>query len=224
MADNPTQPSEPRERLLQTASELFYREGIHAVGVDRIVTEAHVTRATMYRHFDGKEGLVLAYLDQEDRTLRGYAESAAAEATSPLDLVRLVIEGIAADTLRYHNRGCPFINAAAEFPDPDSPVRSAVDRHRSWFRSALRSIVEDAGIVNPGEVAASLVLLRDAALVGAYLDPSEPVIETFTRTAAAVTGVSDKASDHPGYGGGVDLTGAGPGFAERYGAPAGGSD
>lgn len=194
MADNPTQPSQPRERLLRTASELFYREGIHAVGVDRIVAEADVTRATMYRHFDGKEGLVVAYLDQEDRVLRGYADSAAAEATTPLDLVRLVIEGIAVDTRRYHNRGCPFINAAAEFPNPDSPVRQAVDRHRSWFRNALRSIVEDAGIVNAGDVAASLVLLRDAALVGAYLDPSQPVIDTFTRTARAVAGLADEGS------------------------------
>ena len=64
-------PSPARQRLLDAATELFYREGIHSVGVDRIIEAAGVTRATMYKQFEGKEGLVLAYLDGEDQQLRG---------------------------------------------------------------------------------------------------------------------------------------------------------
>ena len=73
-AATPSRPrtSEARERLLRTAAGLFYREGIHAVGVDRVLAEAEVTRATMYRHFPGKEALVAAYLDLEDTTVRGF--------------------------------------------------------------------------------------------------------------------------------------------------------
>ena len=70
-------PSPARQRLLDAATELFYREGIHSVGVDRIIEAAGVTRATMYKQFDGKEGLVLAYLDGEDQQLRGLFAQAA---------------------------------------------------------------------------------------------------------------------------------------------------
>lgn len=180
----------PRQRLLETSSDLFYREGIHAVGVDRILTEAGTTRATLYRHFAGKEDLVVAYLREEDRMLRELFATAAEVVDDPIDLVRAVIGGIADDVERHHTRGCPFINAAAEFPDPTSPVRAVVADHRAWFRSTLERAVASAGIEPAAEVAGSLVLLRDAALVGAYLDGAEVVRPVFVRTAELVAGIS----------------------------------
>jgi AcrR family transcriptional regulator len=184
-----TGPSEPRERLLRTAAGLFYREGINGVGVDRVLAEAGVTRATMYRHFPGKEALVTAYLELEDATIRGYFETAAAEVAEtgapPAALVDAVIEGIAQDAERFHTRGCPFINASAEYPDPDSPVRHVVRRHRDWFRATLAEVLTAAGVADPDAKAASLVLLRDAMLVGGYLDGTS-VADDFRRTARAV--------------------------------------
>jgi AcrR family transcriptional regulator len=179
----------PRDRLLETAAALFYREGINGVGVDRVLAEAGVTRATMYRHFAGKEALVVAYLEREDAALRALFAEAGASGASPEQLVELVIEGIAEDAGRFHTRGCPFINASAEFPDPDSEVRRVVRRHRDWFRTTLAAVVRGAGIAGPDEKAAALVLLRDAALVGAYLDPEDGPVEAFRRTARAVLGV-----------------------------------
>lgn len=173
----------PRERLLRTANELFYREGINSVGVDRILSEAGVTRQTMYRHFAGKEALVVAHLELEDRTIRGYFDAASAQASDPKDLMRLIVEGIAADATTYHTRGCPFINAAAEFPDPESPVRAVVDAHRAWFRDTLAHAAKQAGRRDPKRVAAALVLLRDAALVGVYLDDPKIVARAFKDTA-----------------------------------------
>lgn len=181
--------SEPRERLLKTATGLFYREGIKGVGVDRVLAEAGVTRATMYRHFAGKETLVAAYLEQEDATIRGYFAAAADLGGSPTDLLELVVAGIADDARRYHDRGCPFINAAAEYADPESTVRKIVARHRSWFREALTELARAAGRPAPDEVAAALVLLRDAALVGVYLDDADQVVATFTATARQVAGL-----------------------------------
>ncbi|BCI82343.1 TetR/AcrR family transcriptional regulator [Mycobacterium sp. SMC-18] len=178
----------PRERLLRVAAELFYREGIHAVGVDRILAAAGVTRATMYRHFKGKEGLVEAYLGLEDETIRGYFRDAAATAGPDADMLELVIDGIAEDIARYHTRGCPFINAAAEYPAPDSPVRQLIARHRNWFRGALQ---DAAGACDDAEqVAASLVLLRDAALVGGYLDGIDSTQTAFVRAARQAAGIS----------------------------------
>ena len=118
--------SAARERLLATASELFYREGIHSVGVDRIIAEAGVTRATFYRHFPSKESLVEAYLGVEDANIRSALEAAEASGADAAPLVGLVIEALADDVARHHTRGCPFINAAAEYPDAASGVRTAV--------------------------------------------------------------------------------------------------
>jgi AcrR family transcriptional regulator len=184
-----TTTSGARERLLATASDIFYREGIHGVGVDRILDEAGVTRATMYRHFEGKEALVVAYLDREDATIRGYFEAASDPSLTPSQLLSAVIHGIADDIERRHTRGCPFINAAAEYPDPASPVREVVTRHRSWFRDTLLALVADAGLANPAQVAGSLVLLRDAALVGGYLDGADEVKGAFLASASAITGL-----------------------------------
>ena len=181
--------SEPRARLLRVASELFYRDGISTVGVDRILGEADVTRATLYRHFAGKEGLVEAYLDHEDETIRGYFTASEAQATSPRHYLELVISGIAEDALRHHTRGCPFINAAAEYPDPTSPVRQRVTQHRTWFRNTLETALANAGLPDAATRAATLVLLRDAALVGGYLDGPESISRTFVKAARTAAGL-----------------------------------
>ncbi|MFB9310863.1 AcrR family transcriptional regulator [Agromyces hippuratus] len=181
--------SEARERLLRTASELFYREGIHSVGVDRIIGEAGVTRATFYRHFPGKEDLVEAYLGVEDANIRGAFAAAEASGAEPKQLVGLVIEGLADDVARHHTRGCPFINAAAEYPDAASGVRRAVAGHREWFRSELESVLTAAEVEDPVGAAGQLVLLRDAAMVGGYLDGWERVRPAFTAAAVRAAGV-----------------------------------
>ncbi|MFK0239788.1 TetR/AcrR family transcriptional regulator [Microbacterium sp. NPDC090281] len=179
-------PSPARTRLIDAATRLFYEEGIHAVGVDRVIEEAGVTRATLYKQFGGKENLVLAYLAHEDEMLRAMFAEAGEAVTEPDALLGAVVQGIAADIRERHTRGCPFINAAAEYPDAEGSVRRLIDEHREWFRSTLEKVAETAGLERPEEVAASLVLLRDAALVGGYLDGEERVAPAFERTSGAV--------------------------------------
>ncbi|KQZ10688.1 hypothetical protein ASD23_00495 [Agromyces sp. Root1464] len=180
-----------REKLLATASELFYREGIHSVGVDRIIGEAGVTRATFYRHFPSKEDLVEAYLEVEDANIRGAFAAAEASGAAPKQLVGLVIDGLADDVARHHTRGCPFINAAAEYPAADSGVRKAVAEHREWFRSELESVLSAAEVPDAEGAAGQLVLLRDAAMVGGYLDGWERVRPAFSAAAARAAGVQE---------------------------------
>ncbi|WP_406248181.1 TetR/AcrR family transcriptional regulator [Microbacterium sp. M] len=179
-------PSAARTRLLDAATRLFYEEGIHAVGIDRIIAEAGVTRATLYKQFAGKENLVLAYLRGEDEVLRGLFAAAAGVSDDPEVLLNATVDGIAADVRDRHTRGCPFINAAAEYPDADGAVRALISEHREWFRSTLESLAEAAGLDDPTDAAASLVLLRDAALVGGYLDGDERVTPAFERGARAL--------------------------------------
>jgi len=181
--------SEPRERLLRTASDLFYREGIHSVGVDRLVGAADVTRATFYRHFPGKEDLVEAYLQREDAYIRGMF-AGVADLEDPRQKLELLIGGLAADIQTRHTRGCPFINASAEYPDASSPVRTTVAEHRAWFRDTLERLLTDAGVPDPRERAGELVLLRDAAMVGGYLDGWPGVEAAFTTAARRAAGLT----------------------------------
>lgn len=190
--------SEARERLLRTASELFYAEGIHVVGVDRIIAEAGVTRATFYRHFPGKEDLVEAYLGVEDANIRGMLDGAQAATDDPVALVELLIEGIADDVARHHTRGCPFINAAVEYPDTDSRVRRAVDTHRAWFRGSLEHVLSAAGTDDAVTRAGQLVLLRDAALVGGYLDGWDTVRVAFVGAARQAAGLDPEEASPTG--------------------------
>jgi AcrR family transcriptional regulator len=137
--------SEARARLLSTASELFYSEGLHSVGIDRIIAAAGVTRATLYRHFPSKDDLVVAYLTQADEAIRTRVHAARTQGASPDDIVRTVGRSIADDIQSPGFRGCAFLNAAAEYPDPTHPVHQAVLRHRQWFLATMAELFSETG-------------------------------------------------------------------------------
>jgi hypothetical protein len=86
-------------------------------------------------------------------------------------------------------RGCAFINAAAEYPDPDSPIRKVVDAHRDWYKATFESLVAPLGPADPAAVADDLMLLRDGAMVAGYLDRSAVVGASFLRSSQAVVGL-----------------------------------
>ncbi|MFD9130552.1 TetR/AcrR family transcriptional regulator [Kitasatospora sp. NPDC059571] len=189
LADTPSRRSEARERLLETASGLFYAEGVQAVGVDRLIAAAGVTKATFYRHFPGKDELVLAYLQQRDRDIRARFGAAAATVHDPRQTLQLLVDTLADEICGPGFRGCPFINAAAEYPDPGHPVRQAVSEHRRWFRSALAGLAADCGHPEPDTAAGILVLLRDGSMVGGYLD-GEATRGHLRRAATALVGTA----------------------------------
>lgn len=173
--------SEARERLLGTASRLFYAEGLHGVGVDRILTEAGVTRATLYRHFPGKDDLVVAYLTQIDEGFRARVQAVRAQDDSPDDIVRSVARSIADDLERPGFRGCAFLNAVAEYPDPAHPVHRAVLRHREWFLELIIELLAETGETEPEPAARHFVMLRDGAMAAGCLTDPKPIGATFLR-------------------------------------------
>jgi AcrR family transcriptional regulator len=169
----PARPSAARERLLRTAAELFYAEGLHTVGVDRIVGAAGITRATFYRHFPGKEDLVVAYLGGVDVAVREYVGGAPADAAAAVDQLRRLTRAIGDQLCRPGFRGCPFINAAAEHPGPADPVHRAVAEHRAWLTETVVRAFRTAGHPDPAEAGRRFVMLRDGAMVAGYLgDPA----------------------------------------------------
>lgn len=178
--------SEARERLLSTAGGLFYREGIRAVGVERILTEAPATRATFYRHFPSKEDLVLAYLRGVDAHSRAEVDAAVETAPSPADAVRAIGTGVADDLVRPGFRGCAFLQAAAEYPDPDDPVRRVILEHRAWYLATLTELFgqvfgDSPRRGRPEHAARHFVVMRDGAMTGAALDGADEVGSAFRR-------------------------------------------
>ena len=178
----------PRERLLETARRLFYSEGIHTVPVDRLVTEAGVTRATFYRHFPAKEDLVEAYLRATDADLRA-AVADALDKASPRQSAAALLELIGQVTCSAGFRGCHFINASAEYPDPADPIRVAVAEHRAWFQDTVTRLAERAGHCDPDYAGRVLVLLHDGALSAAELDDPQQVRETVIRAGRELLGL-----------------------------------
>jgi AcrR family transcriptional regulator len=173
--------SPARSRLLATASRLFYAEGLHSVGIDRIVAEAQVTRATLYRHFPSKDRLVVAYLSEVDTAVRAQVAKAAARRGSPADAVRAVAASIAADIRAPGFRGCAFLNAAAEYPDPAHPVRRTVLLHREWFLRTITDLLARTGATTPDPAARHFVMLRDGAMAAGSLADPETIGRTFLR-------------------------------------------
>ncbi len=173
-------PSEARLRLLSTATRIFYTEGIHSVGVDRIIGEAQVTRATFYRHFPGKEDLVLTYLQETDQALRGQVDTAIA-GLPPAEAARAVGAWIAQSIQSPGFRGCAFLNAVAEYPDPGHPVHQAVLAHRQWFLDTVTALMAGIHEAEAEPAAQHFVMLRDGAMAaGCLLDPAL-ICETFLR-------------------------------------------
>ncbi|RKS80689.1 AcrR family transcriptional regulator [Motilibacter peucedani] len=171
-------PSAARDRLLATASAVFYAEGIHSVGVDRVVAEASVTRATFYRHFPGKEDLVLAYLQSADRSVRAQVQPLLEGKLPPAEVLRAVAAAIADGIRSSGFRGCAFLNAVAEYPDPASPVHQAVLEHRQWFLDTLASVFARIDAATADAAARHFVMLRDGAMAAGCLFDPELVSDT----------------------------------------------
>lgn len=186
--------SPARDRLLETAAKVFYEQGINAVSVDRVIEAANGTRSTFYRYFPSKDALVAAYLTDRDQRIRAACALAGEHEPDPRELLRGVMRAIGDDLCSPGFRGCPFINAAAEFPEPDSVVHQAVTAHRSWFRDLVLDLVTRAGATEPERVARVLIMLRDGAMVGGYLEDEEATRTTLAETVDNVLATQQPAS------------------------------
>jgi AcrR family transcriptional regulator len=161
----------PRERILDAASAAFYARGIRAVGVDAVIAEAGVAKATLYRHFPSKDDLVHAFLERRDARWRAWLDAAVARispepAGQPLALFDALGEWFASEDFR----GCAFLNAAAEIADPSHPARGAVILHEERFLAQVRALCAEAGLADPATAADDLFLLAEGAIVCALVE------------------------------------------------------
>lgn len=182
-----TVPGSIRERLIEAASELFYAQGLRAVSVDKVIDRAGTTKVTFYRHFQSKDDLIVAYLESRAELERNGVDAAIAHGDGDVDVtLGLMADHTGAAACSPGFRGCPFINAAAEYPDRDSPVRKVVDTHRDWWTSAFERLVSPLGLADPAAIAVDLMLLRDGVMVAGYLGDPATVAASFLRSCQAV--------------------------------------
>ena len=169
--------------MLSVAARLFYSEGIHAVGIDRVIAEASVAKATLYAHFPSKAELVAAYLGRESGEWVEEATGRISTARPGVPAVQALFEMLYEHSLDPDYRGCPFINAAAEFPGP-GPVSTQIALHRERLRAvfsqALGSMTEAPGMLD------SIMALYGGAMSGAHLDHRPEVVLNAARAAERI--------------------------------------
>jgi AcrR family transcriptional regulator len=183
---------EVRNKILETASALFYQRGARAVGVDLVVAEARVAKTSLYRHFGTKDDLIAAFLAREDEDFWGtwdrVAENHQEDPRAELDAH---LEWIGERVGRPNYRGCPQINVAAEFPEADHPARKVAAEHKREMRRRLKGIASRLGVANADDLAGQLCVLVNGAFVSSQvLEPGEaiPLLQRMAHALVAGSG------------------------------------
>ena len=158
----------PRERILAAASDLFYRHGIRAVGVEAIAEAAETNKMTLYRHFSSKDELVAEYLRcLAEQSKSGWGRREAEHPGDPLGQLRAWLKEMAAHFASGDDRGCALANAAVELPEKDHPARRVIEAYKSGVRARLAQLCGAAGLADPEMLADELFLLLEGARVTA---------------------------------------------------------
>lgn len=165
-----------KSRILETANQLFYEEGIRSVGIDRLIGASTVTKATFYKHYGSKDRLVTEYVYHRHRMAAEHVWAIAAEHDDIESYMRALLEGALQQVSAPDFRGCPFLKAASEFPDATHPVRRAVELHREWTNTFIAELFRAIGHPLPGEAADDLTLAIDGAMSGGYA--GDPIAAT----------------------------------------------
>lgn len=161
-----TAPLRAADKIRQTARELFYREGIRAVGVDEIVARAGVTKPSLYRTYRSKDELTVAVLVESGEAFWAYFNEAIdAHPGDPRAQLLAFFAALAERSIQKDYRGCPLSNAAVEYPQKGHIARTAAQDHKGDVRQRLRDMARELGVANPEGLGDALFLL----LEGAYL-------------------------------------------------------
>ena len=158
-----------RDRLLGAADRLFYREGVRAVGIDRVLAEADAAKASLYQHFGCKDQLVASYLERRTAEARAKIEAYLADtpASQPaLKFFDWVVEW--AESKEF--RGCPLQHTVSELTDAAHPARAIAHGQREWFAERFLEWTKAAGVKDPKVTARALVVLFDGAVAGSEID------------------------------------------------------
>ena len=187
-------PSVVRDRILATASKLFYKKGVHAVGVDLVVAESGIAKTSLYRHFGNKDGLVAAFLESEDVDFWSqWDKIAEVHVDDPKGELNAYLDWMDIRLKRPGYRGCPQLNVVAELADPKHPARRIAIEHKARMRARLTDIAKRLKLSEPANVGAQLALSFDGAFMSAPLGAGEPMARTLRDTVSALLKAARKS-------------------------------
>ena len=167
-----------RDELVSKALKVFYRDGFHATGMDKLVVETGVSKTSMYKHFRTKEDLIVAALRLRDENFRKWFLQRVDElADTPAERLIASFDVLGEWFLEDSFRGCMFIKAGAEYQEQDHPIHVQAAEHKQLLLEHFTSVAEQAGARDPQKLASQIVLLQEGAIVSAVLlkncDPAE---------------------------------------------------
>jgi AcrR family transcriptional regulator len=158
-----------RERLLDTADELFYKEGVRAVGIDRVLAEADAAKASLYTHFGSKDELIAAHVERRVSGARSQIEAYLGN-TPPSERALRFFDWVVEWVKSPEFRGCPLQHVVAEFCDPEHPARAVAAEQRGWLHARFSEWARAAKVANPVATAGALVVLFDGAIAASEQD------------------------------------------------------
>jgi AcrR family transcriptional regulator len=163
-------PLRAADRILDAARDLFYKQGIRAIGVDEVVRKAGVTKPSLYRSFPSKDELAASYLRQYDRDFWArFEESVVACPGDPRAQILHFLDGVGRRSQKPRYRGCGMTNAAVEYPEPDHPARMVSEENKKELRRRLRAMAAEMGARDADELGDGLLLLIEGAYISAQL-------------------------------------------------------
>jgi AcrR family transcriptional regulator len=174
-----------RERLMEAAGELFYREGLHAITADRVADRAGLTKPTIYNLFGSKDALVLETLQRRGEQIRQHIEQRAAGHSDPGRMLLEVLQVHAEMLMSDGFHGCPLVIAAVQAPD-STRARELAHTHKTWLRSLIAQFARRARLKSPDALASSLVLVLEGAAAMSAVQPADLVVRHATTAARAL--------------------------------------
>ena len=177
----------PRDRILEVASRLFYQNGIRAVGIDTIIAQSDVAKMTFYKHFKSKDLLVLEFLKRRDELWRVWFETTVSRLESKAEDRPLAIFDALEERFSSKDfRGCAFINTMVEMADGDHAAHQAAAEHKQKVQRIVRTLLSDAGVKKPEELAKAFLLLMDGAIVTAVRERKPGSAKAAKKIAASL--------------------------------------
>jgi len=178
-----------RDRIMTAATDLFYRHGIHAVGVDAIANAAGTNKMSFYRNFASKDELVAEYLRGEEREgLLWWDEILAAHAGNPRLQVESLFDALVQNNCEEDSRGCALANAAVEITEQDHPARPVIEKYKADMRRRFRQLAREMGAREPNALGDSLLLLWEGAYVARVTMGADGPVQGAAKAARALIG------------------------------------
>lgn len=167
----------PKDKVFQTAARLFYENGYRAIGVDTLAAESGIGKMTLYRHYPSKDHLIVAYLKDSDQLFWNNFEQITNDAPTPRAKLLAFFQALQEYVTTPACHGCPFLNVATEYPEPDYPGHQVALEHKQSVRARFRQLTEQAGAKRPEILADQLFLLMDGAYMASRMfGPKNPAL------------------------------------------------